>query len=41
MDEKRIVERFLEYIQIDSESRSEKKFADRLVKDLTELGLRL
>lgn len=41
MDEKRIIERFLEYIQIDSESRNEKKFADRLVKDLTELGLRV
>ena len=41
MDEKRIVERFLEYIKIDSESRCEKKFADRIVADLEEMGLRV
>lgn len=35
----RVLKRFLEYIQIDSESYSEGVFAERLTKDLKELGL--
>ncbi|NLD16416.1 MAG: M20/M25/M40 family metallo-hydrolase [Tissierellia bacterium] len=35
----RIVERFLEYVQIDSPTREEKEFKDRLKLDLEELGL--
>lgn len=35
----RVLQRFLDYVQIDSESKNEKNFADRLVSDLTELGL--
>lgn len=34
----RIVERFLEYVQIDSPTREEKEFKDRLKLDLEELG---
>lgn len=35
----RVLERFLDYVKIDSESKQEKEFADRLVKDLKDLGL--
>lgn len=34
----RLLRRFLEYVQIDSESGNEKDMADRLLKDLGELG---
>lgn len=34
----RLLQRFLEYVQIDSESGNEKNIADRLLKDLGELG---
>lgn len=35
----RVIERFLEYVQIDSETLDEKNFKERLKKDLEELGL--
>lgn len=38
LNEERILGRFLEYVQIDSESGNEKEFAERLVKDLTAFG---
>ncbi|WP_297518847.1 M20/M25/M40 family metallo-hydrolase [uncultured Clostridium sp.] len=34
----RLINRFIEYVKIDSESYNEKNFADRLFKDLIELG---
>lgn len=37
----RVLKRFLEYIQIDSESYSEGEFARRLEKDLCEIGLKV
>ena len=39
INEKRLLDTFLEYVQIDSESRNEKEMAERLVKDLKALGL--
>lgn len=39
INEERMLNRFLEYVQIDSESNNEKNFRDRLVKDLSDLGL--
>lgn len=39
INEERVLKRFLEYVQIDSESKNEKEFAQRLVKDLEEIGL--
>lgn len=38
IDSTRLLQRFLEYVQIDSESGNEKSMADRLMKDLEELG---
>lgn len=38
IDNSRLLQRFLEYVQIDSESGNEKNIADRLMKDLGELG---
>lgn len=35
----RLVERFLEYVQIDSPTKEEKDFKDRLMKDLKDLGV--
>ena len=39
INKERLLNRFLEYVQIDSESTNEKNMAERLVKDLTALGL--
>lgn len=39
INKERVLKRFLEYVQIDSESRNEKKFAHRLIDDLKEIGL--
>lgn len=39
INEKRLLDRFLEYIQIDSESGGEREFADRLKKDFQKMGL--
>ncbi|MBQ7796274.1 MAG: M20/M25/M40 family metallo-hydrolase [Lachnospiraceae bacterium] len=39
INEKRVLDTFLEYVQIDSESRNEKEMAERLVADLQALGL--
>ncbi len=39
INQERIVERFLKYVQIDSETRNEKEFADMLVAEMKELGL--
>lgn len=39
VNEKRLLDTFLEYIQIDSETRNEKAMGERLVADLKELGL--
>lgn len=39
INEKRLLERFLEYVQIDSPTKSEREFADHLTKELEELGL--
>jgi len=39
INKERLLNRFLEYVQIDSESRNEKAMGERLVKDLTALGL--
>ena len=39
INEKRLLDTFLEYVQIDSESRNEKEMAERLVADLQALGL--
>ena len=38
VNNKRLLDTFLEYIQIDSETGNEKNFADRMVKDLEALG---
>lgn len=38
IDNARLLQKFLEYVQIDSESGNEKNMADRLMKDLAELG---
>ena len=39
MKQERVIERFLEYVQIDSPTKEEAAFRDRLKKDLEELGL--
>lgn len=39
ISKERVLNRFLDYIKIDSESRYEKAFADRLASDLEDLGL--
>ncbi len=39
INEKRVLESFLDYIQIDSETYEEGNFAKRLEKDLIEFGL--
>lgn len=41
INKQRIMDLFFEYVKIDSETGSEKDMADRLVKDLEELGLRV
>lgn len=38
INNERLLQRFFEYVQIDSESGNEKNVADRLLKDLNELG---
>jgi len=38
VDETRLLQRFLKYVQIDSESGNEKNMADRLIADLSALG---
>lgn len=38
VNNKRLLETFLEYVQIDSETGNEKAFADRMVQELTALG---
>lgn len=39
INEKRLLERFLKYIQIDSPTKYERDFADYLQKEMTEMGL--
>ena len=39
VNQERLVQRFLKYVQIDSETRNEKEFADALVAEMNELGL--
>lgn len=39
IDTQSLLQRFLDYVQIDSESGQEKEIADRLVKDFKDLGL--
>lgn len=39
INEKRLLERFLEYVQIDSPTKQERKFADHLSKEMKSLGL--
>lgn len=41
INEKRVVDRFLEYVKIDSESFSEKAFGERVKKDLEDLGAKV
>lgn len=41
INENRLLDTFLEYVQIDSESRNEKEMAERLVADLQSLGLEI
>ncbi len=41
INKERLINTFLEYVQIDSETLNEKAMADRLEKDLTELGYRV
>lgn len=38
INQDRLIDRFLEYIQIDSESKNERAFADRLIADLKQIG---
>ncbi|MEG0296388.1 MAG: M20/M25/M40 family metallo-hydrolase [Clostridium sp.] len=39
INKERVLKRFLDYVQIDSESKQEKAFAERLVNDLRSIGL--
>ena len=39
VNEKRLLDTFLEYIKIDSESKNEKAMGEKLVADLKALGL--
>jgi len=39
INQERLVERFLKYVQIDSETRNEKAFSEVLVKELTDMGI--
>lgn len=39
INEQRLLDRFLEYVQIDSPTKEEKNFQDRLIKDLKDLGI--
>ncbi|MBS6043912.1 MAG: hypothetical protein KIA08_14665 [Clostridium baratii] len=39
IQEERVLNRFLEYVKIPSESKNEKDFADKLEEDLKKLGL--
>lgn len=41
INEQRLTDKFLEYVQIDSETRNEKMFADQMVKELKELGFEI
>ncbi|RGZ01547.1 M20/M25/M40 family metallo-hydrolase [Clostridium sp. AM58-1XD] len=41
MNEKRLLETFFDYVQINSETRNEKEMCDRVMKDLKELGVRV
>ncbi len=41
VNQERLVQRFLKYVQIDSETRNEKEFADALVAEMNELGLEI
>ena len=41
INKERVLQRFLEYVQIDSESTQEKAFAERLICDLEQLGLQV
>ena len=38
INEKRLLDTFLEYVQIDSETKNEKAMGERLVQDLKALG---
>ncbi|MBC8591479.1 M20/M25/M40 family metallo-hydrolase [Wansuia hejianensis] len=39
INEKRVLDRFLEYIQIDSPTKDERKFADFLMKEMEKIGI--
>ncbi len=41
MNEKRLLDTFFEYVQINSETRNEKEMCERVKKDMEELGLRV
>jgi len=41
VNRERLVERFLKYVQIDSETRNEKEFAEALVAEMKEMGLEI
>lgn len=41
VNQERVVERFLKYVQIDSETRNEKEFADMLVEEMKAMGLEI
>ncbi|OUQ21707.1 hypothetical protein B5E84_00120 [Lachnoclostridium sp. An14] len=41
MNEKRLLDTFFEYVQINSETRNEKEMCERVKKDLEDLGLRV
>lgn len=39
INEKRLLERFLEYIQIDSPTKHERKFAEHLMSEMKNMGI--
>ena len=41
MNEKRLLDTFFEYVQINSETRNEREMCERVKKDLEDLGLRV
>ena len=41
MNEKRLMDTFFEYVQINSETRNEREMCERVKKDLEDLGLRV
>ncbi len=41
VNRERLVERFLKYVQIDSETRNEKEFSEALIAEMKEMGLEI